>query len=161
VRLVTSLARLVAGVIFYIDLRKCRGTSGESPMTLCAQNFRVRQLGNVLGWIGGVLGERSVAGFTIYVGVLAGGLHGDDVAVAVFAGGVSGVNGLACCDLCEGVSAIVSVLAEAVRNKICTESDEDENAGYEYDGKPQEVLRILEFCHPNSLGSKMNAGLWR
>jgi hypothetical protein len=156
-RLVTGLAGLVAGMVFYVDLRECRWTSGESAMTLRAQNLRVRQLRNVLHGVGSVLGKRTVTGFTIYMRVLSGGLHGDNVAVAVFTGGVPGVNGLPCGNLSESVAAIMSVLAEAARNKISAESDEDENACYEDNGKTEQMLRVFEschpeFCHPNSLG---------
>jgi hypothetical protein len=128
VRLMTGLARLVAGVIFHIDLGKCRGPSGKRAMTLGAENFRIREFRNVLGGIGGVLGERTVAGFTVDVRVLSGGLHGDDIAVTVFTGGVPCINGLSCGNLGKSVATIMSVLAEAARNKISAESDEDENA---------------------------------
>jgi hypothetical protein len=76
--------------------------------------------------------------------------------MAVFAGLVPSEYRLPGGDLGEGIAAIVSVLTEALRNEISADGDEDENAYYENDGKPQQVLRILEFCHPNSLGRKMN-----
>ena len=158
-----GLAGLVAGVIFHVDLREIRRTSDECTMTLCAENLGVRQLGNVFSGIGGVLGERTVTGFAIDVGVLAGGLNRDDIAVAVFTSSVAGVDGLAGGDLCKSIAAIVSVLAEAARNKVGAESDEDKNACYEDNGKTKQVLRVFkscypEICHPNSLGRKNECG---
>lgn len=98
-----------------------------------------------------MLPKWTVAGFAVYAAVLAGRLYRHNFAVTIFTSLVSGINRFAARNLSERVAAIVSVLAETAWNKIRAQDDKEQNASDEYGRQSNKVLRIFEFCHPNSL----------
>ena len=110
-RLVAGFAGNAAGVLVGVDLREVFGFGGAGSVALDAEDGGV-QLGRGDRRIVGVVGQRTVAGFAIDVGVLAGLLGVEDVRVAGLAALVAGeVDGLGC-DLGYGCAAIVAILSE-------------------------------------------------
>jgi hypothetical protein len=64
-----------------------------------------------------MFGLRSVAGLAVDPGVFARRLNRKDIDVAGLTGFVAGVDDRQCCDLGDGIGAIVAVLTEALRDK--------------------------------------------
>jgi len=96
------------------------------------------------GGIVGVPGQSSVAGFAGNDQVAAQLFLIDDVGVAGFADFVSGVGDGAARDLSDGVTAIVSVLAEAVGDNGGAEDEEGHQCDHHDSGEPDEVFDVLE-----------------
>src|ERR1017187_5041631 len=102
-RLVTGLAGEAAGVLVGVDLREAFGFGGAGRVAADAEDCGVE-----LGWgdrgVVGMLRQRAMAGFAVDVGVLAGGLDGQDVGVAGLAGLVAGEVGGGGGDFADGGS---------------------------------------------------------
>jgi hypothetical protein len=91
-----------------------------------------------------VLGLRAVAGFAGDDDVTALLFLVHNVGVAGFADLVAGMGDGACGDLGDGVAAVVSILAEAVRDDGGTKKDEGDQCDRHDDGEPDEVFNVLE-----------------
>ena len=91
--------------------------------------------------------QRAMAGFAVDVGVLAGGLDGQDVGVAglagLVAGEVDGVGG----DFADGGSAVVAVLPEALGHDEVANDKKHHKGDDEEEGKSEEMSCIFEAFH--------------
>src|ERR1017187_8851171 len=88
-RLVTGLAGEAAGVLVGVDLREAFGFGSAGRMAADAEDGGV-ELGWGDGGVVGVFRKRTVVGFAVDVGVLAGFLGVQDVRMAGLAGLVAG-----------------------------------------------------------------------
>lgn len=148
-RLVTGIAGNAAGVLSRVHLREVFGASGAGPMAAFAES-RHLGLAGIDGRIVGMLGERTVAGFAVDVGVHPRGFGLRDIGMAGFAGLMTGeVEGFGR-DFCDGCAAVVPVLSEAVRDDRGANDYEGQRAGEIDSGQTEEMSRIPKDTHEDS-----------
>ena len=102
-RRVTGLTGLVGGVLFADDLGELRRFGDICFVTARAKRSGVGEFRNHRSRITGMVGQRPVAGFAIYMRMLAGLLHVNNVRVALLTGLVTGVGDWARRDFCQGL----------------------------------------------------------
>lgn len=144
--LVTGLAGNAVGVVGCVDLREALRARGAGGMAADAEDGGVG-LTRIDGRIVGMFSQWTVAGFAIDVRVLAGTFGLGDVGVAGFAGlmagEVSGVGG----DFGNGVAAVVSELAEAVRDDGGAQHEEEKRTDRVDCSESKEMTRVPEDLH--------------
>jgi hypothetical protein len=100
-----------------------------------------------------MMGERSMAGFAMDVGMLACLLDLENVGMTGFARlmtrEVDGTGG----NLSNGGSTVVTVFAEALRNNEVTDDQKDYEANDEQKSKPEKMSRVPEVTHSQILSS--------
>jgi len=87
-----------------------------------------------------------MAGFAIYVSVLALALRREHIRVARFAGLVARELDRMGCDLIESIATIVPVLAETLRHHVASYDKKDDEGEHEKSSKPKKMPCILEHC---------------
>ena len=151
-RLMAGFAGQAAGVLVGVYLWEALGFGGTGRMTADTEDCGVE-----FGWgewrrravrhCVHVFLQRAVAGFAVYGHVLAGGLGGDDVAVAGFAGSVSGEMNWTGGDLADGGSAVVAVFSEGLGHDVVANDEERHESDDEQSGKSEEMAYIFEAIH--------------
>ena len=91
--------------------------------------------------------QGTVTSFAVDVGVLAGFFHVKDVRMAGLAGLVTGEMDRTGGDLGDRSSAVVSVLAKALRHNEVPDHQEHCKRHYEQEREPEEVSCIFEEVH--------------
>lgn len=142
-----GIAGKSVGVVGGNDLRETLGLGRVRLMAAHAEHGRIEFGGRHRAGIVGVFGQRTVAGFAIYVRVLAISLLLEHVGMAGFAGFVAGEIDRPGCDFRERVAAIVSVFAETLRHQKASEDQKQEYAGSEHSCQPEKMSRISEGIH--------------
>ena len=143
----TGVALDIAHVILGYDLGECRRFRDVRFVTARTQSQGLRKLGNNIGRTGGMFCQRTVTGFAIDACVLAGFLHFHNVCVTVFARLVSSKPRLAGGDLFQGLTTVVTKLSETLRNEICPENQENDNANDEDGREAQKMLDVVKLAH--------------
>lgn len=104
-------------------------------------------------WVAGMIGERSMAGFAMDIGMLACLLYLENVGMTGFARlmtcEVDGTGG----NLSNGGSTVVAIFAEALRNNKATDHQKEYEANDEQKSKPEKMSCILEVAHSQILSS--------
>jgi len=149
-RLMAGLARLAAGMLFGIHLRKSHRLRQIRLMASWTQHQRVRQFGNHLGGIGDMLFLRAMTGLAVHARMFARVLGFDDVAVAVLAGLVAGVVDGTGGKFRQCIPAKVPVLTKAARYQCGTQPHEEKESCGKDRREPEKMLRILEPIHRQS-----------
>jgi hypothetical protein len=94
-----------------------------------------------------VLGQRTVASLAADASMLANLLHLENIGVTALTGLVSSEVDVALGDLADSSSAIVAVLAEALRHNVMANHKEDRERDNEEKGESKEMSCILEEIH--------------
>jgi hypothetical protein len=154
VRLVTADALVVVAVIAGHNLRLGRRTSGQLQVAAETQAI-AGDLRDRLLWIGGVRGERSVAGLAADLRVLVvfqqiGALEGRrlvvgvivSAGVAILASGAAGVGDRPCFDLIQGTGPIVPVDSEIRWDQRPANREECDKAEREDQRDAQDVTGV-------------------
>jgi len=134
-------------MVFRGNLRK---TLGLGEICLVAANA---ELGSIQlsrldrGWVFGMLGQRPVARFAGYSLVHAFAFHIENVGVAALANLMSGISNRKCCNLGDGLAAIVAVLTKAAWHKESAYHQKQDKPDHEDGRQPEEMLRIFEILH--------------
>ncbi len=136
-----------AGVGGGINLRKVFGFGGAGGVAAGAEDCCIKFGRDDVGGIGGVFGERTVAGFAVDAGVFAFGLGVLDVGVAIDAGLVAGEGDWVRGDLSDGRGSIMAVLAEGFRNYVVAHDEKNKEGDDEESGKAEEMSCIFEEIH--------------
>ncbi len=102
-----------------------------------------------------MLGQRSVAGLAIDVGVLTLGFLVEDVRVTGFAALVAGEVHWPGGNFGNSISAIVSVLSETLWDEKTTDEQKEEQAGKEDSSQAKEMSCVLEGIHAMLSGSNL------
>ncbi len=142
-----GVALHIAHVVLRIHLRKPCGFGDIGLVAAGTQGEGLGKLGNYIGRVGGMLGQRAMAGFAVDARVFAGFLQFQDISVTVFTGLVSGEARFASRKFFQRVAAIVTVFSETFGNEVCPKREEDDNSKEEDGGEPQKMLDIFEFAH--------------
>lgn len=143
-RLVTGLAGLPRGMVFAVHLRESgwlgdiRFMTARTKLT-CVWQLRLKRRGIVR-----MLRQRAMAGFAINARVLAGLLEVGDVRVAILACLVTSEVNRVSGNFFQRLAAIMSVLAEAARNELRSQEEEDDETGDEDRQEPEEMFEIPE-----------------
>ncbi len=150
-RLVAGLARKAAGVLIRFHLREGLRSGRAGRMTADAEGCGI-ELGRMdRAWVAGMIGEGTMAGFAIDVGMLACLLDLEDVGMTGFAclmtREVDGTSG----NLSNGGATVVTVFAEALRHNEMTDHQKDREADDEQKSKPEKMSRIPEVTHSQIL----------
>lgn len=142
-----------------VDLWKALWFCSADGMTLDTKFRRIKLRGLNRGIVR-VLRKRTMAGFAIDVGVLAGLLHLEDVRMAGFAGIVAGeVDGTGS-NFSNGGSTVVAVLPEALRHHEVPDHKKQRESDYEQECEPEKMSCIFEKAHrinfPSMLIRRLN-----
>lgn len=127
-RLMAGFAGNPVRVIGGIDLRKLLGLGRTRRVTPRAKYCRIQLHRCYRRRIVGVLCQRPVARLAIHVRMLALALHIEHVAMAGFAGLMTGKLHRTGRNLTDRIAAIVAVLSEAFGNHV-TSDDKKDNEG--------------------------------
>ncbi len=127
-RLVAGLTRKAAGVLICLHLREGLWSSSAGRMTADAECSGLELWRIDRAWVAGMIGERSMAGFAMDIGMLAFLLYLENVGMAGFTRlmtcKVDGTGG----NLSNGGSTVVAIFAEALRNNEVTDDQKDYEA---------------------------------
>jgi hypothetical protein len=94
-----------------------------------------------------MFGERAMTGLAIYMRMFALRLHIQNISMAGLAGLMAGKPDRTGCDLANGGSAIVPILAKAFRDNVVADHQEDEKCQDKEPGKSEKMSCILEGAH--------------
>ena len=122
----TGFAGNAVGVVCGINLREPLGLGGTRRMASRAQHCGIRFYRRYRGWIVGVLGQRSVAGFAVHMRMLTFAFHIEDIGVAGFACLVTGEFHRASRNLPDCSAAVVPILPKARWNHEMSNDKEDD-----------------------------------
>jgi hypothetical protein len=145
-RFVAGLAGKTAGMRVGVHLREALGFGCADRMTANTEHRGV-ELGRHDRGVVGMLCQRAMTGFAIYVHVLAVLLHCQNVCVTGLAGIVAGEVDRAGGDLSDGGSAVVAVLTEALWDNKVPDHEENEEGEYEQKSEPEKMSCIFEKLH--------------
>lgn len=127
-------------------------------MAADAQYRGVELFGFHVGRTVSVLGQRSMAGLAIYMGVLSVFLLFEDVTVTALAGLMSGEVDRACRDIRERFAPVMAVLSKAGRDKKSPDHQEQHDSRQKDRRKTEKMACISEEAVHNRAGQGIQEG---
>ena len=100
------------------------------------QNLRGAQYPGIFS----VPGQRIVTGLAVHARVLASLFDAENIGVAGFASLIPGVHEKQSRDLRQRIRPVMTIFTEALRNKPCSEAEEDHHSNQEHPDNPQKML---------------------
>src|ERR1017187_5873747 len=156
-RLVAGLAGEAAGVLVGVDLREALGFGSAGRMAADAEDGGV-ELGRGDGGVVGVFRKRTVAGFAVDVGVLAGFFGVQDVRMAGLAGLVAGEMDGTSGNLTDCGSTVMAVFAKGLGHDEVPDNKEHEEGSDEQERKSEQMSCIFEKAHRINFPSRYGGG---
>ena len=143
--MVTGVAKSAAGVFGGHHLGKTLGLGRILLMATAAKISHIGKLRNVSRRVGGMTGQRTVAGFAGDVGVFACGAGLGFVVVAHDAGVLAGIRDGVLAHEVERTGAVVPVLAKGLGNDGAADDEEKRQAGQQDQGGTNQMGPITEY----------------
>ena len=156
-----GFAGFATGVLGRHYLREALWLGQVFLVTAGAQHFGVRQHGCHRARIVGVCGQGTMAAFAVDAGVLAHLLHVQHVGMALLAGLMARVVDGFCRQLGQRVTAVVSVLPEALGNEVRPHQQKDHQHNGRCHRQPDNVFGVLKCsqAHPMQAAAWLLGGL--